>query len=77
MGGGGVEGGTGGPAVWSIAEVNLGRVTVPFVSPHAHQDDSQHFKTGLCNTDFNMTAIIPSHTSCNRHDNGSCCKENV
>lgn len=37
-----------GPAVWSIAEVNLGRVTVPFVSlslsPHAARDDSQHFK---------------------------------
>lgn len=55
-----------GPAVWSIVEVNLGRVTVPFVSlSPCTPGRSTTLKTGPCNTDFNMSVRKPYATSIN------------
>lgn len=51
-----------GPAVWSIAEVNLGeRLFLLFLPPCAHQDDSQHSKQVYATQEHKTTW-------CNKHE---------
>lgn len=57
-----------GPAVWSIAEVNLGRVTVPFVSLSL----SLRMQPGMIHNTLNRSMQCRK-TPCNKHKIGQYC----